>query len=232
MAALANSMPRIQISQQVLQQWGQKWLQASNFGKKDGMDFGKVFDNAVGDALAQMLGGIPKVVPNGTAISPTVADCVEVGPARIVGGIRPQNFDVAYRPDGPRFAFDSKTLNDKESIQKNWQNMINDLATEASTVHTRFPYAVVGFMVIVPKPALAAGQQTGLLRTLERMGTRKDSGAETHLAEAISLVVWDPTTGTIDSSVPITNSHLHINNFSDIVFQRYTERYKGLPPHD
>jgi len=48
---------------------------------------------------------------------------------------------VGYRPDGLRFAFDSKTLNDKKSIGKNWQNMINDLATEATTVHSRFPYA-------------------------------------------------------------------------------------------
>jgi len=32
---------------------------------------------------------------------------------------------VGYRPDGIRFAFDSKTLNDQESIAKNWQNMIS-----------------------------------------------------------------------------------------------------------
>ena len=52
---------------------------------------------------------------------------VEVGPVRVIGGVRPQNFDVGYRPDAIRFAFDSKSLNDRESIGKNWQNMINDL---------------------------------------------------------------------------------------------------------
>ncbi len=232
MADLAVSMPAIKVSKADLKSWGTKWLAKSNFGKKDGMDFGKVFDEAVGDALAKMLGGIKCIVPTSTAILPAKPDCVEVGNARIVGGIRPQNFDVAYRPDGVRFAFDSKTLNDKKSIQKNWQNMINDLATEASTVHTRFPYAVVAFMVAVPKPALLAGQQRGLLRTLERMGTRKESSAETHLAEAISFVVWDPSTGEISKDVPEVGSHLHIQNFSEIVCKRYTERYKGLPPHD
>ena len=72
----------------------------------------------------------------------------------IVGGIRKQNYDVAYRPDGVRFAFDSKTLNVADSMGKNWQNMVNDLATEASTVHTRFPMAVVAFLVLIPVPAL------------------------------------------------------------------------------
>ncbi|MDP2935994.1 MAG: hypothetical protein Q8O86_05835, partial [Dehalococcoidia bacterium] len=72
---------------------------------------------------------------------------MEVGPVHIVGGVRPQNFDVGYRPDGVRFAFDSKTINDLDSVRKNWQNMVNDLATEATTVHSRFPYAVVAFMV-------------------------------------------------------------------------------------
>ena len=28
--------------------------------------------------------------------------------------------------------------------------MVNDLATEATTVHTRFPYCVVAFIVTVP----------------------------------------------------------------------------------
>ena len=232
MANLSESMPKIKISKTDLKDWGKKWLVKNSFGKKQGMDFGKIFDKAVGGALATMLGEVKCIVPTSTSILPSKPDCVEIGNARIVGGIRPQNFDVAYRPDGVRFAFDSKTLNDKKSIQKNWQNMINDLATEASTVHTRFPYAVVAFMVVVPKPALLEGQQRGLLRTLERMGTRRESSAETHLAEAISFVVWDPSTGEVSKEVPEADSRLHIQNFSDIVWKRYTERYKGLPPHD
>lgn len=121
---------------------------------------------AVGTALAAMLGGVPITTPNANALTPSHPDCVEVGPVRIIGGVRPQNFDVGYRPDGVRFAFDSKTLNDSKSVGKNWQNMINDLATEATTVHSRFPHAVVfphaivfphavvAFMVVVPEPCL------------------------------------------------------------------------------
>ena len=77
-----------------------------------------MFDRAFGQAISSMLGGIPVVRPDNDALLPPQPDCVEVGKTRIVGGIRAQNFDAAYRPDGPRIVYDSKTLNDAKSIQK------------------------------------------------------------------------------------------------------------------
>lgn len=206
------------------------------FDKRQGMEFGSTFDLAVGGALASMLGGIRvrEFAANrrDSALLPGFPDCVEVGPVRIVGGVRPQNFDVAYRPDGVRIAFDSKTLNDAASIRKNWQNMVNDLGTEATTVHTRFPYAIVGFMVVVPRPALMLAQEADLLRTLERLGSREHVLDQAHLAEAIALVVWDPATGRIDNAVPGPTSELRLDRFMPRVFRAYVDRYKGLPPHD
>jgi hypothetical protein len=253
----------------------------SAFNKKQGMDFGMVFDRAVGAAIASMLGDIPVVdfakcnalkkdranawrahirevqeaaknagakvprirdiaVPEidvgiewtSNELLPPIDNCVEIGPARIIGGIRPQNFDVAYRPDGPRIVYDSKTLNDAGSIPKNWQNMVNDLGTEATTVHTRFPYAIVAFIVAVPKPAIRTSQLSDLVRTLERLATREVVIDQAHLAEAISFVVWDPQTGKIDTDIPGNASPLHINNFMSKIHRCYGERYKGLPPHD
>lgn len=168
----------------------------------------------------------------GNALIPPSYDCVEVGPVRIIGGIRPQNFDVAYRPDGPRIVFDSKTLNDLKSVGKNWQNMVNDLATEAATVHTRFPYAIVAFIVVIPRPALANKQTADIVRTLERLGSRRDILDQAHLAEALSLMVWHPETGEIDSNIPYPQSQLRIEKFSEILHPHYVARYKGLPPHD
>jgi hypothetical protein len=205
----------------------------SAFAKKQGMDFGLTFDRAVGKALSTMLGGIPiEEYKSASTLLPPKPDCVEVGPARVIGGIRPQNFDVAYRPDGVRIAYDSKTLNDQSSIQKNWQNMVNDLGTEATTVHTRFPYAIVGFIVAVPKPALRASQQADLIRTLERLATRDHVIDQAHLAEAIAFVVWNPETGEIDQDVPGSDSHLRYEKFMSKIHRCYVERYKGLPPHD
>ena len=84
---------------------GQHWIAADvELPKKYGELVGKLCDETVGNALAEMLGGIPIKKPKMNSLLPPEPDCVEVGPTRVIGGIRPQNFDVAYRPDGIRFA--------------------------------------------------------------------------------------------------------------------------------
>ena len=172
------------------------------------MDFGKALDPIVGDAIAQMLGGIPVKAPlSQNALLPPVADCVEVGDTRIIGGVRPQNFDMAYRPDGVRIAYDSKTLNDAKSIKKNWQNMINDIAAEATTLHTRFRYALALFLVVIPEQALNDSQAEGIIHTLERMNERFGVDEENHKAESIALVVWDAVTGRISNTRILCNDH-------------------------
>jgi hypothetical protein len=150
-----QAMPQVLVTAEQLMPFGTQWAQNGNALSRtppySSSQLGNIFDAAVGQALGVMLGGIPVMEPaSATSLLPPATDCVEVGPVRIIGGVRPQNFDVGYRPDGIRFAFDSKTLNDTESVRKNYQNMINDLATEATTVHVRFPFAVVAFIVVIP----------------------------------------------------------------------------------
>lgn len=239
-------MPPVTIAKGDLKPFGDTWLKRVSYPGKakdkppealsrtppySSGQLGELFDGAVGDALATMLGGVPVVKPKSTALVASQPNAVEVGPVRVIGGVRPQNFDVGYRPDGVRFAFDSKTLNDKKSIGKNWQNMINDLATEATTVHSRFPYAVVGFMVVYPEPAVTKAQLAASIGTLERLGGRTLVDEPEHRAEAVSLVIWDPKTGTILPNVPSKSSPLRIERFSTDVEQAYVDRYKGLPPH-
>lgn len=245
-----KSIPSISLNQDVLQRWGQVWRstvgspdedgnptvkKADSFDKKQGMDFGKeVIDPAVASALATMLGGIPIVSPqssNSLLPPPEQPNCVEVGDTKVVGGVRAQNFDIAYRPDGIRIAYDSKTLNGADSIRKNWNNMINDIATEATTVHTRFPYALLLFVVTIPKPALHDNQATDILRTLDRMNGRNSVLSENHLAESIAFIVWDPDTGEVDASWPPEGSDLRIENFTKRIEKIYSARYAGLPPH-
>ena len=194
------------------------------------MEFGHVFDEAFAEALAQMLGGIPVVKPKANSLTPQLPDCVEVGTTRVIGGIRPQNYDAAYRPDGPRVVFDSKTLNDESSIRKNWQNMINDLASEAATVHTRFPFCVVAFVVVLPAPVVHDRQLRAIASTLERLGSRKDELDQHHLAEAIALVLWDPRNGKT-ATPPAADSPIHISNLHRRVQAAYVDRYQHLPPH-
>ena len=232
-----QDMPTVSVSSETLIEWGSKWLgeegssgtKAPNrFDKKQGMEFGHVFDDAFGSALAAMLGNIPVERPNANALTPPRPDCVEVGTTRVIGGIRPQNYDAAYRPDGPRVVFDSKTLNDQSSIRKNWQNMINDLASEAATVHTRFPYCIVVFIVVLPAPAVPDRQRRAIASTLERLGSRKDELDQHHLAEAIALVLWNPHDGTI---TPMADSNIHLDSLHRKVQAAYVDRYQHLPPH-
>lgn len=189
-----------------------------------------MFDTAVGEALATMLGGVPIVKPTRNALIPSLPDCVEVGPVRVIGGVRPQDFDVGYRPDGVRFAFDSKTLN--EAIGKNWGNMVNDLATEATTVHSRFPHALVAFMVVFPNPSIIEPQRSAIIGTLERLARRVGVEDPVYMAEVVSFVLWNPEDGTIDTSSPNPSSPLRIERFSERVEDIYRSRYKGLPPHN
>lgn len=226
-----QKMPQVAIPAAALQPFGAKW-RAGDLKKQSQMDLGPVFDQRVASALAAMLGGILVVKPNANALMPAKPDVVELGACRIVGGVRSQNFDVGYRPDGVRFAFDSKTLNNARSVAKNYQNMINDLATEATTVHTRFPYAVVAFLVAIPRPCLASPQKEALTYTLERLSQRENPLDTMHKAEAIALVLWDPGTGAIDAKWPVPGSCLRIEKLSEQVEASYVARYKGLPPHD
>lgn len=228
-------MPPIPIDENDLRSFGQLWLKGNKFDKKQSMDLGKIaFDPKVGEALATMLGGISVITlaHRDERLIPEQPHCVEVGPVRIVGGIRPQNFDVGYRPDGVRIAFDSKTLNEKKSLGKNWQNMINDLGTEATTVHIRFPYSVVAFLFAIPKPLLRSPQKEVIAETLERMTLRTSPIDAPHKSEAISLVIWDPNDGTIDQAWPLQTSCLRIEAFPEQIYQSYRDRYKGLPPYD
>lgn len=232
---MLQSMPPIAVASETLRAFGQAWsAQGQRLGRTPPFssgELGQVFDEAVGQALAAFLGGLAVERPSPTALTPACTNCVEVGPVRVVGGVRPQNFDVGYRPDGLRFAFDSKTLNDLSSVRKNWQNMINDLATEATTVHSRFPHAIVAFAIVIPTPALTEPQRSAIAQTLDRLARRRSVEDPVYQAEVASLVLWDPETGEIDPGFPLPASRLRIERFSQHVSEVYISRYEGLPPH-
>ena len=230
--ALLQPIGEIEVERGPLGALAEVWRNSGErFPKREQMALGKVFDGAVAAAVARMLGGIPVVTPAATAIGPDNPDCVELGTTRVVGGVRAQNFDVGYRPDGVRFAFDSKTLNDAASVRKNYQNMINDLATEATTVHTRFPYAVVAFLVAIPEPCLVEPQRSTLVATLERLSGRFGVDEPPHVAEAIALLLWDPADGSFGDDRLPEGSTLGLRRFARRIEAAYRERYKGLPPH-
>jgi hypothetical protein len=230
-----SKMPELRIPPEVLRPFGARWTanggRLSRTPPESSGQLGLVFDRALGDALAVMLGAIPVVDAARNRLLPPQEDCVEVGPVVVVGGIRVQNYDVGYRPDGIRFVADSKTLNDADSVTKNSLNMVNDLATEATTVHLRFPYAVVALLVAIPVPCIPVARQQILIETLERLTGRQKIDEPPHLAEAIAFVLWDPESGQILPDRPPISSPLRIEKLSKQIEDAYVSRYKGDPPH-
>ncbi|MGP8199751.1 MAG: hypothetical protein ACLQU4_09650 [Limisphaerales bacterium] len=227
-----QTMPPIVLPASRLMEPGKHWnATTTELPKTHGEQVGKLCDETVGNALARMLGGIPIRKPGMNSLLPPAPDCVEVGPTRVIGGIRPQNFDVAYRPDGIRFAYDSKTLNGRESVGKNYQNMVNDLGAEATTVHARFASAIVAFIIAVPEPCLG-NHARNLIAALTRLCGRDTLSGDLYKAEAIGLVVWHPDTGGLDANWPPVESPLRIEKFSRQIEACYSYRYAGQPPHN
>lgn len=242
--AVLKSMPALVVGPAELRAHGETWQRAGGrLDTKASIALGGVFNTVIGRALATMLGDIPTVSGRLNRLSPYVPgakagtgspkdpDCVELGSVLVVGGVRPQYFDVGYRPDGIRFAADVKTLNDTDSVGKNYANMINDLTAEATTVHMRFPHAVVAFLVAIPKPSLKEPQVSALIRRLEGLGRREDVDGAPQLAEVISFVVWEPSTGEVDAGIPPKESSLRVERFSERVERIYVARYEGSQPH-
>lgn len=238
MAPLAT-MPAVTLSPSVLAPFGAQWAsngdRLSRTQPNSSIQLGDAIDNVVASALAVFLGGISVVKASRstkTQLYPPDPDCVETAPVTVVGGIRKQNYDVVYRPDGVRFAFDSKTLNDAKSVGKNWQNMVNDLATEATTIHTRFPMAVVAFLVLIPEPAVGNSLDPITWR-LDGLAARADEHGPAHVAEAMCFGLWEPATGNVSATLPDPAEHpnLRIENFGSQIEEVYRLRYAGSRPH-
>ena len=234
-------MPPIVIPQAELAVFGRTWhangMCLSRTPPQSSGQLGNLIDWTTGHALAEILGGIPVAKPKARSLVPPMPNCVEVGPMRVEGGIRPQNFDVGYRPmgftpEGVRFAFDSKTLNDTKSVGKNWQNMVNDIATEAATVHSVHPNAVVGFIIAVPFPCISDRRRDQMIKIFENLAQRNNPADQHYLAEAISFVIWNPDDGTIHPDHPDPDSRIRIEKFSTFVERAYRSRFENLPPHD
>ena len=202
------------------------------FVKKDAMDFANYIDEKIASCMSEFLGDIPIQKAKQNNLNPVDGTvCVETGEITICGGVRQQNFDVAFRPDGPRIIVDSKSLNATKSIQKNWQNMINDIATESTTIHLRYPYAITSFVIALPRQALKDSQRSDIINTLERMAGRPEPHFPSSLIEIITLIIWDVDTGEIDAEYPPPNSQLRVENFSPALEELYLKRYRGLLPH-
>lgn len=84
-------MPPLNILPEDLRPFGTAWDTNNNSLSRTlpnaSMELGKLIDNKVGIALAQMLGNIMIYRPNAISLIPRDPDCVKIGPVRIIGAI-------------------------------------------------------------------------------------------------------------------------------------------------
>jgi hypothetical protein len=106
-----------------------------------------------------------------------------VGERLVSGALRTVKADVSelHPLDGLRLAVELKPVN--LAVGRAIWNRFGDLRTFAVNLHLKFPFAVVGGMLIIP--------------TLEETGTK-----EAAKAEQIELITEDPETGESTSPLP------------------------------
>jgi hypothetical protein len=200
----------------------------------------------------------------------------QVGERQVAGALRTVKADVSefHDLDGLRLAIEIKPIN--LAVGRAIWNRFGDIRTFAVNLHLKFPFAVVGGVLVLPtseeigtKEAEAAattetevsdGGTDDLSRVEEprptevgasfsrplvaprmkstrhlieravqrlvRAGGRKSEGDAPHLLEAIAVVVYDPTSGALDSDLPPDGSGLRWNEFVSALAAAYKGRFE------
>lgn len=178
--------------------------------------------NALGHALA-------------AALNERVPDMnLHVGERTVAGGLRSMQADVSelHPLDGLRLAVELKPV--MLAVGRAIWNRFGDLRMFAVNLHLKFPFAVVGGVLALP--TYEVHEQTGVKKStvhlieravarLARAGGRVTEGDASHLLEGVGVVVYDPDTGLVDSSLPPTGSGLRWDEFVDGLATAYEARF-------
>ena len=197
------------------------------------------------------------------------------GERQVSGALRTVKADVSemHALDGLRLAIEIKPIN--LAVGRAIWNRFGDIRTFAVNLHLKFPFAVVGGVLVIPtfeesgtKQAVAASEGeeeiadgdsiedltfTSIstepavrgtddrnrpkrkstrhlieraVQRLIRAGGRKTEGDSPHLLEAISVIVYDPDTGSSDVDLPPAGSGLRWNEFIDSLVAAYKGRFE------
>lgn len=126
-----------------------------NASRADKKHYSEVVSNEVARALAEQFRqlGLANTVPTTSKLGH------QGGERRIAGGLGDKKVDVTCATDaaGLILAVSVKTISfpdqKTKNYQKNLQNRKADLAFEVTTLHKRFPYAVVGGLFLLYEDA-------------------------------------------------------------------------------
>lgn len=164
---------------------------------------------------------------------PSMGPDAVAGEREVAGALRSARVDVSetHRLDGLRLAIELKPVN--LSVGKAIWNRFGDIRMTAVNLHLKFPFAVVGGILAVPVYEETA---PGVRRTtrhlieravarLERAGGRRTEADAPHLLEAVGVLVYDPDTALIETTLPPQDSPLTWDHFIDLMATAYLARF-------
>jgi hypothetical protein len=156
------------------------------------------------------------------------------GERNVSGALRIAKADVSelHNLDGLRLAVEIKPVN--LAVGRAIWNRFGDIRMFAVNLHLKFPFAVLGGVLVIPtweldgntkKPTL--GLISRVIERLSRAGGRRTEGDAAHLLEGVAVVVYDPDEGEVSDSLPVPASGLRWPEFIESLADAYEARFEA-----
>lgn len=159
------------------------------------------------------------------------------GETTVAGALRSADADVAesHPLDGLRLAIELKPIN--AAVGRAIWNRFGDIRAFAVNIHLKFPFAVVGGVLVFPSWEWATSRTRGRYKKptthlveravarLQRAGGRLKESDAPHLMEGVWVLLYDPDTKTIDPAVPPPGARLRFEEFIEDLVEAYRARF-------
>jgi hypothetical protein len=157
----------------------------------------------------------------------------KAGEHKVAGALRTVLADVSeyHELDGLRLAVEIKPVN--LAVGRALWNRFGDIRAFAVNLHLKFPFAVVGGVLVIPtyevskkgakKPTVQLIDRT--IGRLVRAGRRQNESEASHLLEGIGIIVYDPDAGTLLNGLPPVGSGLRWDEFVGHMVEAYDARF-------
>ncbi|MDW8337909.1 MAG: hypothetical protein RMM28_02075 [Thermoleophilia bacterium] len=154
------------------------------------------------------------------------------GEQSIAGALRTVKADVSESNDldGLRLAVEIKPVN--VAVGRALWNRFGDIRTFAVNLHLKFPFAVVGGVLVIPTYEENRGSRRDTrhlihraVQRLVRAGGRRSEGDAPHLLEGVCVLVYDPGSASLDRELPVGGSGLRWEEFVRDLAHAYQARF-------
>ncbi len=154
------------------------------------------------------------------------------GEAAVSGALRVVKADLSemHALDGLRLAIEIKPVN--LAVGRAIWNRFGDIRTFAVNLHLKFPFAVVGGVLVIPTYEVSGGKKKNTTHLIDRAvdrlsraGGRETEGGAPHLLEGVGVIVYDPDRGKLDPNSPPHGSGLRWDEFVENLAVAYNSRF-------